>query len=376
VATRALILLAGLLAGFFPGLASAAPSIEWREVDGKGEVRVCGLTAEALAATAPERLSDLLSVKVIAGEAEEGADLDALPELWGSLKREGECLLFRPRHRPAAGMVLLASFDGKDLGLAGAQGTGRLELREVVAGAEPKSRVLAVHPSGEEIPENLLRIYVTFSAPMSLKDIEKYVHLRDESGNEIPTAFVDIPGGLWDPGHRRLTLFLHPGRVKSGIAVGEEMGKVLQEGQVVTLEIDRKARDAEGAPLLEAARQSWRVGKAQGEALGASQFRLKVGKEERGQLEIGVLVALDHALALTSFEVRKQGQEIAGKFELEAGEKMLLFVPEKPWQRGETYTLAISAKLEDVAGNRLGRAFEVESGTEEEAAGLELAFNH
>ncbi len=44
--------------------------------------------------------------------------------------------------------------------------------------------------------------------------------------------------------------------------------------------------------------------------------------------------------------------------ELEPGERRLRFVPAVPWRRGETYVLRVAELLEDVAGNRPGRAFE------------------
>jgi hypothetical protein len=379
VAARALILLSGLLAG--PAV-FAAPTLEWRLAEGTGEVRVCGLAAASLASLAtlgPEKLGEVLSVRVVDGEAEGRSDPASLPELWGRRMAEGECLLFRPRHQPAPGMVLRATFRGDAYDhlsghdrLSRGEATPTLELRVVVPPPERRTRVVSIHPSGEQIPENLLRVYVTFSAAMSLKDIEKHVHLRDETGAEIPNAFVEIPGGLWDPGRRRLTLILHPGRVKSGIALGEAMGKVLQPGQGVTLEIDAEARDAEGASLLEGSRRKWRIGPAQRQALDVSQLRIAVPKEEGAAFEIEFPVALDRALALKAFTVKKEGQEVAGSFELETGEQRLRFEPEKPWRRGETYILEISAALEDVAGNRLGRAFEVSSDAAGEAAAAEI----
>src|SRR4029077_2273878 len=52
-------------------------------------------------------------------------------------------------------------------------------------------------------------------------------------------------------------------------------------------------------------------------------------------------------------------ERIVGEVQTEAGETRWLFVPAAPWRAG-TYQLHASAILEDVAGNRIGRPFEVE----------------
>ena len=331
--------------------AEAEPAIEWHERT--GELRVCGLPPTQLAALEETQLGKLLEVHAIDAATEQQADLTSLPPLWGSYSRERDCLLFRPRHQPAPGMVLLARFRGEPLKAP------PLELRVERAKPESRARVLELYPSGFEVPENLLRIYLTFSAPMSLKGIEKHVHLRDAAGNEIGSAFVEVPDGLWDPGRRRLTLFLHPGRVKSGITVGEAMGKVLVAGEEIQIEVDAAARDAEGAPLLEGFRRRLKVGPPQKQALDAKTFQLSVGPGEKAALEVEFPVALDRALALNAFTVWQGGRQIEGSVELAPGERRLSFLPAESWRRGEPYALRIGELLEDVAGNRLGRAFEV-----------------
>lgn len=328
------------------------PTIAWTETASSGEVRVCGLPADELAAANVASLDQLaarLEVKVVEGG--KGASTDVLPQLWGSFATEPDCLVFRPRHRPAAGMVLVARYL--------AAGREPLLLRHEFDPPPGQTRVIAVHPAATEIPENLLRFYVVFSAPMSIKGIAEQVRLRDGRGREIPGAFVSIPDGLWDPEIRRLTLIVHPGRVKSGIAVGEVEGRVLEAGREVTLEIDGAARDSFGANLGETYRQTFRVGPAQSAALAASGLRLEIRDEgEKDPLVIDFPVVVDFALAAAALAVESQGREIAGLFELAAGDRQLLFYPREPWQRGREHILKIGEIFEDVAGNRFGRAFE------------------
>lgn len=361
--------------GFAAQSVWAAPQLEWRAGDGQGELRLCGLPAAALAPLAADQLAEILWVRVVDAEAAQEADLAALPPPWGSFDRQQDCLFFRPRHQPAPGMVLRARFDAAAFDrLTGSAGSEPAELRVAMAPSAPTTRVEAIYPTAAELPENALRLYVHFSGPMSLKGIEKNVHLRDATGAEIPTAFVEVKDGLWDPGHRRLTLILHPGRVKSGIGIGEVLGKVLAEGATLKLEIDPAARDSAGAPLYAGGERSWRIGPPQRQPLDPAGFRLEVGPEPAAPLRVEAPVALDHALAASAFTVLHQGREIAGRWQIQPGEKRLEFLPDEPWQRGEPYQLRISAVLEDVAGNRLGRAFEVDARTSAAAAPVTLSF--
>ncbi len=360
MAARALILLLAALA--IPGAAFGESEIGWREGSEGGELTVCGLAADRLAALDEKRYAEVLAVRTV-DPTQAAMSIESLPTLWGRFAAAGGCLSFRPRHQPASGMEIDARFDGPLFDrLTGAQGTASRQLRLPATPPERRTRVVEIAPQGDEVPENLLRLYVTFSGPMSLKGIEKHVRLLDGSGAEIPTAFVDIPDGLWDPGRRRLTLILHPGRVKSGIALGDAMGKVLAAGREITLEVGAEARDADGAALAEGGRRTWRVGPPQSEALDPASFRLHTQAGERGPLEIHFPVALDPALALSAFAVKREDAEIVGTYELKAGERLLLFHPAQPWHRGEPHRVEIGEHLEDAAGNRLGRAFEAASG--------------
>lgn len=348
----------------------ASPTIAWAETAGAGEVQVCGLPAAELArlaAEAPEQLEARLEVKAVDGEAAE-ASLGGLPSLWGSFAFERDCLLFRPRHQPAPGMVLIARYLGGD-------GREPLILRQTFAKPAGPTRVIAVHPAAQEIPENLLRFYVEFSAPMSIKGIDRHVRLRDQQGREITNAFVPIPDGLWDPELRRLTLIVHPGRVKSGITVGEVEGRVLEAGREVTLEIDAAARDSFGARLAETYRQTFRIGPAQKEALDAEALHLGLeGEGETAPLRISFPVLVDFALATAASAVERAREKVPGRFELAPGGRELLFHPQEPWQRGQEHVLKFGEIFEDAAGNRFGRAFEKQIDDPAAAKAVELKF--
>ena len=69
---------------------------------------------------------------------------------------------------------------------------------------------------------------------------------------------------------------------------------------------------------------------------------------------------LDHALLERVVWVAdSDGKELPGRVEVEAGEAGWTFTPEAPWQPGEHRLVALTT-LEDLAGNGIGRPFEVD----------------
>ena len=53
------------------------------------------------------------------------------------------------------------------------------------------------------------------------------------------------------------------------------------------------------------------------------------------------------------------GAKMAGAVTVGGGERVVTFAPAGPWAAG-TYNLMIDRRLEDVCGNRVGEAFEVD----------------
>lgn len=69
---------------------------------------------------------------------------------------------------------------------------------------------------------------------------------------------------------------------------------------------------------------------------------------------------LDHGLLQRALGVGRDGAAVAGDHRIEAAETRWTFVPRDAWLAGD-YTLIVLAILEDLAGNRIGRSFEVAS---------------
>jgi hypothetical protein len=69
---------------------------------------------------------------------------------------------------------------------------------------------------------------------------------------------------------------------------------------------------------------------------------------------------LDEALLEEALTVSDAaGRNVTGKVDVIDDEKCWQFTPKRPWQPG-LYHLEVATRLEDLAGNRIGRPFEVD----------------
>ena len=222
------------------------------------------------------------------------------------------------------------------------------------------TRVVAVFPGADDVPENLLRMYIVFSAPMSLGGASGHVQLLDEHERVVEDPFLPLDVDLWNDNRTRYTVLFDPGRVKRGILPNEEMGRALAAGRRYTLVVDDGWRDAAGQKLAAPFRRSFRAGPPADHALDPQAWRIEAPlAQTRDPLLVTFPASLDHALLQRALTVSLNGERVTGDVQTDAGETRWLFSPAAPWRAGE-YQLHASSILEDVAGNRIGRPFEVE----------------
>ena len=165
------------------------------------------------------------------------------PSLFGETKVESGVLRFRPRFPLEPGLHYQATLRLAD----GTAVSGRLSVPKAKRTTR-RASVVRVSPSASVLPENLLRFYVEFSAPMSRGEAYDRVHLLDGSGQRIDMPFLELGEELWDPRGVRFTLLLDPGRIKNGLRPREEAGPVLEAGKTYTLVIDKNWRRRRGRP--------------------------------------------------------------------------------------------------------------------------------
>ncbi len=242
----------------------------------------------------------------------------------------------------------------------------------------PSTVVAAVYPAGDVIPENLLRMYVQFSGPMGQQGGLEHVVLLDARGRELPDALLPLDTELWNGDRTRFTLLFDPGRVKRDILPNRRMGRPLHAGDRITLVVKKDWLDARGVPLASEFRREYRVGAADERALDTAAWRVAPPPAgARDPLTVTFPEALDHGLLQRALGVTRAGAPVPGEPRIENGATRWLFVPRDAWQAGD-YTLVVLPILEDVAGNRIGRRFEVmspgEAAPEESTQPIALPF--
>ena len=270
---------------------------------------------------------------------------------------------YRAVFRPVALAVRLGEDSGATddlLGLANLHPV-RSDLELDAAAPSAATRVAAVYPSADEVPENLLRFYIHFTAPMSRGAVGRWIRLEDERGTTIELPFLDLAEELWDKSSRRLTLLLDPGRIKLGLRPQREDGPALHADHEVFLTIDARWPDAGGRPLAEPWRHVFRVGPPDRGAVDPSRWRLVAPKARgRDALRVTFDEPLDHALLHRLLWIEDAaGNAIEGSIAIGDAERTWSFTPTSSWPAG-SYVLRVGRRLEDVAGNRVGRPFEVD----------------
>jgi hypothetical protein len=277
--------------------------------------------------------------RVYAGEGD-------VPPVAGAYSVENGSLIFRPRYPLAAGMRVRAVFDSRETAF------------ELPKAAPPPSttRVLQVYPTVSVLPENQLKLYVAFNAPMQTGEAWTRIHLLDDSGKRVELPFLEIDQELWNPDRTRLTVLFDPGRIKRGVLPLVEVGPSIVAGKSYTLAIDREWLDGRGAPLAEGFRKEFRVGPSDRTPINTAKWRIAAPKAgTRDPLVLTFPEPLDYAMLQHAIEVRG----VPGKVEVARNEQEWRFTPEQPWKTGEHH-LTVHTALEDLAGNKVGRAFDVD----------------
>jgi hypothetical protein len=226
---------------------------------------------------------------------------------------------------------------------------------------ESTTTVVAIYPSVEELPENLLKFYLQFSAPMSGGHIYDHIQLRDRAGKDVQLPFLEIDEELWDPTMTRLTLFLDPGRIKRGVRPLEEIGPALQAGQSYTLRISRDWRDANGAALKSDFEKTFKVTAADRDSPNPLRWKITPPKaKSRDPLTIAFDEPLDHALAQRVLRVSDpSGAPVSGGIKLDTTDRAWSFTPKDRWKPG-AHKLIVPTIIEDLAGNNIGKVFDVD----------------
>jgi hypothetical protein len=243
------------------------------------------------------------------------------------------------------------------LGLA-----NRFEISGTVSlptsGKEPSTVVAAVYPTSEVIPENDLRMYIRFSAPMGQQGGRAHIAFVDDSGTEIPGVVRPLDTDLWNADRTRYTVILDPARVKRQILPNRQMGRPPRDGGSISIVVRKDWPDANGLPLAAEFKRRYRVGPPAQRALATKDWHIATPSAGTTEpVTVTFPAPLDFELLQRSLTVSRGVTPVAGDAHIGAGETRWEFVPRSDWERGP-YVLTVQPILEDLAGNRIGRAIE------------------
>jgi hypothetical protein len=221
------------------------------------------------------------------------------------------------------------------------------------------TEVTRIFPSGDLLPENLLRFYVCFSKPMQRGRALEEILLLDSDGQPVADALYRSPVELWDKTMRRLTVLLDPGRLKRWVGPNVVLGPPLKMGREYTLEIGSGMIDLYGRPLRERFRKHFLVGEAVREPIPVEHWKILLpATGGRQALVLKFANPLDWALLLQTIVIESaNGSVIDGHVVVDERESRWRFAPTSPWVAG-VYQILVGSSLEDVCGNSTTGAFD------------------
>ncbi len=221
-------------------------------------------------------------------------------------------------------------------------------------------RLLAIYPTTDNVPENLLKIYLVFSRPMEeVGNILDHITVRNVNTDKEVDVFLGLQTELWNREHTQLTLWLDPGRIKTGLIPNKEKGLPILKGNTYEITIDEKWKDANGITLDKNYKKTLVVG-------GRDTKKPDINSWNVVQPEISTInplvielnETLDAILLQESFNILDDKETlIKGHFTIDYNENKVIFTPSKNWESGN-YIIEIESKLEDLAGNNLNHLFD------------------
>ncbi|MFN0108830.1 MAG: Ig-like domain-containing protein [Blastocatellia bacterium] len=320
-------------------------------------VEVTGLnpaTLQQLAKWTPAQLQRVLAM--YSGKANAN-----LPPMLGKYQIQNSTLRFEPQFPPEPGVTYRAVYLSGQLPGGSGNSVITATFTPPPRDLTPTTAVSQIYPSSDIVPENLLKFYVHFSAPMQRGSIYEHIRLLNEAGKVIELPFLEVDEELWNQDFTRLTLFIDPGRIKRGVKPLEEIGPSMEAGKSYRLVIDRQWLDGKGAPLKASFEKAFRVAAADRQPPDPASWQIKaptVGAREA--LTITFPEPMEHALISRMIVVTTAtGETVFGTVALENQERRWTLTPDAAWQRGK-YNIIIQTTIEDLAGNNIGKPFEVD----------------
>lgn len=212
--------------------------------------------------------------------------------------------------------------------------------------------VTNIYPSGNSLPENVLRFYIHFSKPMKPHVAFDYIKLIDSTGNIDDAAFMKFKQELWSEDRRRLTLLMDPGRIKRNVSTNLRLGPALRKDQHYSLVVESGWPAANGKQALTRFTKPFRASDALREIPDVNQWEVTaptIGTTSVLKIKLGR--PFDNQLLRSDIKVvSESGVDIPGEIVVEYNETEWHFQPHDRWT-DKKISIVVDSELEDVAGN-------------------------
>ena len=280
-------------------------------------------------------------------------DGSAAPAIFARYKLQDGRLVLAPRYPLVRGVTY------ETTGIVDKDEIVRRVFRLPTTAPGNPPRVTAVYPSGDKLPANCLKFYLHFSQPMREgREIFEQVTLQDAKGNVVLDPWRRVE--LWNDDATRLTLWIHPGRVKQGLKLRKELGPVLKPNQEYRLVVSPDVRDAHNLHLVSQFVKRFRTVKEDHRRPLPSKWRVSrphAGTQQPLTIRFGE--PLDRALLDRFVTVHGPRGRLEGSLTVTENESRWHFAPQETWIDAD-YHIHINGQLEDAAGNTPLRVFDTD----------------
>lgn len=293
----------------------------------------------------------------------------------GKYEWNDDTIFFRPTYSFAPGKTYYAVFNPKVFLInAGSKNKSTMEKSElsftIPKDTFPLTTIESIYPESESLPANLLRMYIYFSSPMMPGGAYEHISLLRENGTRVERAFLNVDQELWDRKRKRFTLLFDPGRIKRDLKSNLDLGLPLQEGAKYHLVIDSAWRDVHGNSLAKSFSKTFSVSEPERSKISHMQWKvIPPIAGSLGEVVMSFDRPMDHALALKYITIKNSSGVVAGSTQI-INDTVWKFTPHLPWMKGE-HLLTVSPLLEDVAGNNLNNAFDLDLAKESRVNSVE-----
>ncbi|HEY5823868.1 MAG TPA: Ig-like domain-containing protein, partial [Cyclobacteriaceae bacterium] len=299
----------------------------------------------------PEKLigtiTDSLEHKLIVRLLKEGN----ITPIIGSYQKQNDAILFEPIISFTRGLSYEILLNNKIIS----------QLKIPDADQKNAPELLSIYPAKDTLPENLLKMHFLFSKPMQESQSVRHLTLLRNNTDTLHGTFLDLQPELWNEEGTILTVWLDPGRIKRDLQPNKQLGTPLQSNTKYKLIVSNQWKDKNGASLTRQYQKDFITTLRDSISPNPKIWNIQTPPINSTQpLVINFHESLDYNLINTTLHIIDHTNvEVKGKWQLNENADKINFIPALSWAEDD-YQLQVESRLEDLSGNNLNRAFDID----------------